>query len=192
MGSSVTSSNLRSVGTLDELLVGGNVNFGDMVFYNEVSGRLSIGRDDANGLFSVYDNVHQIEIVIEGNEDGHGKIGTYNTAALDIVTGNQTRLTVGVNGNITLGRESKSDTLINLYGKVGVNVKNPSEDFEVAGNIKFQNKLFATGTEAPTTGSYKAGDIVWNNEPGTHKYIGWVCTTAGSPGLWAPFGLIAG
>jgi len=192
LGATVTSSNLRTVGTLEELTVGGDVNFNDNVFFNSNNKRVSIGRDDPNGLFSVYDDIHQVEIIIDGNELGNAKIGSYNSKDLDIVTGNQTRLTVGANGNITLGQENNSNPVIAAYGKMGVNVKNPKEDLEVAGNIKFQNKLFATGSSAPTEGSYQQGDIVWNTDPGISKYIGWVCTNAGYPGSWAPFGLIAG
>ena len=74
---------------------------------------------------------------------------------------------------------------------MGVGVKNPREQLEVAGNIRFADKLFANGEGAPTEGNYKIGDIVWNVEPKTNSYIGWVCTQSGTPGTWKPFGLIA-
>jgi len=190
LGASITKSNLRNIGTLDKLNVAGNVNFGDFVFSTRQ--RFSIGREDGDAVFSVFDEPNNVQIILEGNEDGRAKIGTFNNKGVDIVVGNQTRLTVGTNGNIVLGRESNSNTLINLYGKVGVDVKNPSEEFEVSGNIKFQNKLFAVGDRAPTVGSYQVGDIVWNSGPMISNYIGWVCTMGGSPGTWAPFGQIVG
>lgn len=43
---------------------------------------------------------------------------------------------------------------------------------------------------APTTGTWAVGDIVLNNNPSAGGYIGWVCTTAGTPGTWKQFGAI--
>jgi hypothetical protein len=43
------------------------------------------------------------------------------------------------------------------------------------------------GTAAPsasTDGTFKVGDIVWNTVPSAGSPIGWVCTTAGTPGTW--------
>jgi hypothetical protein len=44
---------------------------------------------------------------------------------------------------------------------------------------------------APTTGSWLVGDVVYNSAPASAGYIGWVCTTAGTPGTWKTFGLIS-
>lgn len=48
-----------------------------------------------------------------------------------------------------------------------------------------------TQTSIPTTGTWRVNDIVTNGAPATGGYIGWVCTVAGTPGTWKPFGLIA-
>ena len=59
------------------------------------------------------------------------------------------------------------------------------------------NTKFATvpriyyGTAAPASGSYVVGDIVYNTAPASGAFIGWVCTSAGSPGTWRTFGLIS-
>jgi hypothetical protein len=45
------------------------------------------------------------------------------------------------------------------------------------------------GSAAPTTGTWKQGDIVYNTTPTSGSYIGWVCTVA--PGTWRTFGLIS-
>jgi len=44
---------------------------------------------------------------------------------------------------------------------------------------------------APTTGNWVVGDIYYNSVPVAGGYIGWVCTTAGSPGTWKTFGPIS-
>ncbi|TNJ54137.1 hypothetical protein FE784_40075 [Paenibacillus hemerocallicola] len=46
------------------------------------------------------------------------------------------------------------------------------------------------GSAAPTTGTYAQGDIVYNTTPVPGGGIGWVCTSAGSPGAWKAFGTI--
>ncbi|MCK9602545.1 MAG: right-handed parallel beta-helix repeat-containing protein [Sphaerochaeta sp.] len=47
------------------------------------------------------------------------------------------------------------------------------------------------GSGAPGSGSRLAGDIVYNTAPSAEGSIGWVCTTAGSPGTWKTWGSIA-
>jgi hypothetical protein len=44
---------------------------------------------------------------------------------------------------------------------------------------------------APTTGTWVVGDIVYNSTPAASGNIGWVCTTAGTPGTWKTFGAIS-
>lgn len=46
------------------------------------------------------------------------------------------------------------------------------------------------GSAAPTTGTWAVGDICWNTVPAAGGYLGWVCTTAGTPGTWKTFGAI--
>lgn len=44
---------------------------------------------------------------------------------------------------------------------------------------------------APTTGTWKRGDIVWNDAPTAAGIPGWVCTTAGTPGTWKAMAVLA-
>jgi hypothetical protein len=55
------------------------------------------------------------------------------------------------------------------------------------------------GTAAPTTGSYKQGDIVRHSTPSEaggagSKYVivGFVCITSGSPGTWREMRVLTG
>lgn len=43
---------------------------------------------------------------------------------------------------------------------------------------------------APTTGTWAVGDRVFDTSPSAGGHIGWVCTTAGTPGTWKTFGAI--
>ena len=46
-------------------------------------------------------------------------------------------------------------------------------------------------TAPPVSGTWAVGDITWNIVPTAGGNIGWVCTTAGTPGTWKTFGAIA-
>lgn len=191
LGNGVVNSSLKKLGNLTELNVDGNVNFGDVFFFDSANGRASFGNLEPQATFSVYDATNDVEIMLTGDRSGRGRIGTLNTKALDLVTDDQVRISVEENGNITLGQELRDSTVIRAYGKLSVGVKNPKEQLEVAGNIKFANKLMATGDEPPTSGNYNKGDIVWNTEVRPTGWAGWICVSAGSPGLWKPFGQIS-
>jgi hypothetical protein len=41
-----------------------------------------------------------------------------------------------------------------------------------------------SASAAPTTGTWKRGDVVWNTTPSAGGTPGWVCVTAGTPGTW--------
>ena len=56
------------------------------------------------------------------------------------------------------------------------------------GNTWNQKEVYDTA--APATGTWAVGDLVWNSAPATAGNLGWVCTTAGTPGTWETFGLI--
>lgn len=43
----------------------------------------------------------------------------------------------------------------------------------------------------PVAGTFKVGDIIYNNVPASAGFIGWVCTVAGTPGTWKTFGVIS-
>ena len=55
----------------------------------------------------------------------------------------------------------------------------------VDGNTYDQGVLnwYSVGTE-PTTGTWKAGDTILNVDPSAGQTLSWVCTVAGTPGIW--------
>ena len=191
LGSGVVNSSLKTLGTLRELNVSGTVNFNDFVFYNPVANRFSLGQDQPTAIFTVYDYPNNVELVIDADKDGRGRIGTFNTKPLDLITDNQVRVSIDEQGHITFGQELRDSTIIRAYGKLSVNVKNPTEAFEVGGNMKVNGKLHARGIEPPTQGAYSQGDIIWNNNPLPEGYIGWICVRGGNPGTWKTFGQIS-
>ncbi|MCB2298280.1 glycosyl hydrolase family 28-related protein [Clostridium tagluense] len=50
--------------------------------------------------------------------------------------------------------------------------------------------MIVTKAAIPTTGTWTKGALVYNSNPKANGYIGWVCITTGTPGIWKGFGLI--
>jgi hypothetical protein len=79
LGSGIVNSSLKTVGTLRELNVSGPINVNDFIFYNPTANRFSLGQDQPSALFTVYDYPNNVEIVIDADDRGRGRIGTLNT-----------------------------------------------------------------------------------------------------------------
>lgn len=190
IGSTVVKSNLRQVGRLKGLVVEGSVVIDDFINYDSDNQRFSIGTDQPNAVFSVVDNGS--EIILGSRDFNKAGIGTYNSSDVEIVTDNTARITVGANGNIELGNQNFGPIKVSVIGTMSVNVAHadPRAALHVNGSIKFNDKLHLSGTEQPQAGHFVEGDILWNSEPRTGSFVGWVCTRAGSPGVWNPFGEI--
>jgi hypothetical protein len=190
LGSTVTKSNLREVGRLKGLIVDGGLSVNQYLVYDATTDRLGIGTDQPNATLSILDQ--NIELVFGASEPNVGSMGTFNSADLELVTDNTARLTIAAGGDITLGNPNFGPTKVKIVGSLGVNVSSidPRTDLHVSGAIKFNDKLHLSGSEAPTSGAFNEGDILWNNNPQPGRFIGWVCTRAGNPGLWSGFGRI--
>lgn len=44
--------------------------------------------------------------------------------------------------------------------------------------------------DIPASGTHRKGDIAWHSDPASGEALGWVCTVAGTPGTWLPFGTL--
>ena len=180
LGDSIVDSNLQSVGRLNSLAVDGPFSVDNFMYWDCNSQRLGIGIEAPNGAISVGSLEH--EFIVDYDEVGDFKLGTWTTSSLDIITDDTTRISIGENGGITLHDK------VSVSGRLGINVKNFSDDvdFATAGAIRIQGKKQEVGSNTPTSGSYKLGDIVWNNSPKPTGYVGWICVREGAPGEWNP------
>jgi len=174
LGSSVKYSSLVSVGTLQNLNTIGNMVVDEYMHYESASQRLGLGTDSPNGALSIASLDGELILDVDGNT----RIGNWTTTDLEIITDDTARITVGATGNVS------------IHTKLGVGVKNPDCDIVTAGPVKFQGKKQEVGNSTPTSGAYKLGDIVWNDNPQPTGYVGWICVRAGTPGEWKPFGQI--
>lgn len=190
LGPTVRHSDLTTVGTLKNLQTNGDLVIDNMVFWNSHQERLGIRTDAPKGILSIAGN--SAEFFIDAEADAM-KVGNFSANDLHIVTDDTTRITVSATGNVQFGAKGSDSTKVNVYGKLGVGVNNvdPDVSFQSAGAIKFANKKFEVGHNYPTQGTYRKGDIVWNDEPGPGTWVGWVCVIEGTPGVWKPFGQIS-
>jgi hypothetical protein len=185
LGLSIVNSNLQNVGTLRSLNVGGSVTIDEHIYYDADSMRLGLGISEPNGAFSIASLDH--EFMIDATDDYRFKIGTWTTSGLDIVTDDTKRISIEPSGDVVFASKAV------FNGKIGVGVKNFAADADIttAGPVRIQGKKFEVAPSMPTEGVYAIGDIVWNSNPRSTAFVGWVCIREGSPGEWRSFGQIS-
>jgi hypothetical protein len=154
---------LVKVGVLTELQVAGDA---------AISRRLSANQIEV-GRFVINENSLEVKDIFEIKRSGTTdfKIGS----------------------SIVIGNPSNANRPVSIYGSMAVGVAEPEEGIAltVEGPVKLDGKKFLVGSEVPKDGQYNKGDVVWNDNPTPGNYIGWVCVTPGTPGVWVSFGLIA-
>jgi hypothetical protein len=190
LGSSIRTSNLVRVGTLQSLRTQGDLTIDDYIIYNSDSQRLGFGTEVPNASISVASL--ESEFIIDVETDAT-KIGNWSTDDLNIVTDNTTRITVKANGKVDFGRSDSDTARVSVYGKLGVGVNNVADDVSIAtaNGIKISGTKIMTGTSIPDSGVFRQGDVVYNTNAVATGYVGWVCVREGTPGEWKPFGQIA-
>jgi cytoskeletal protein CcmA (bactofilin family) len=165
LGPSVIYSNLTTIGTLDHLAVTGLSNLSNVTAQSINTSELSV-----NSI----------------------SLSTITTDSLSVHIDNQPALEIN-NHAITIGNAGNSIRPVKIFGGLSINVNSPDPTLalQVAGNIGFAGRKFITADAAPAVGTFNKGDTCWNTEPSVGAHMGWVCIVAGTPGQWAPFGLIS-
>lgn len=172
LGSSVVTSNLVQVGSLQSLTVSGNTALqGDLIAGDTVVRSLRLN----NGVNSLSVDVYGIN----ANKSFKASV-------------KQSDILYGDDDEIVLGNSSQSRRPVKVFGplSVGINNPDPTVGLAVSGDIMFADKKFTAGDSAPADGQFNKGDICWNNNPQASSYVGWVCVVSGTPGQWLPFGAI--
>lgn len=116
LGDTVVDSNLRSVGTLNDLVVSGDTSIGEFVFFDSGFSRLGIGTDQPNSSISIFDN--NVEITIGSPANDVAKIGTWSCSDLSLVTDNLARVTIKNNGEVHVASESNPNGVLRVYGTI--------------------------------------------------------------------------
>lgn len=87
-----------------------------------------------------------------------------------------------------------------LGGNFGIGTTSPEERLHVSGGWlrcstgiklgRYQN-ILSYAVAPPTSGTYRVGDILFNESPTAGGFVGWVCVASGSPGAWKTWGPIS-
>jgi hypothetical protein len=112
---------------------------------------------------------------------GNEAINTATSAGTNIVIwlSNLTQVTAtNVVNMVATMNWGNRQTYLNTYGAVSY-------------PLSIKNRTVMYGNAVPTTGTWANGDTVYSLAPATGGFIGWVCTTAGTPGTWKTFGVIS-
>ena len=158
LGNSVKYSQLKEVGVLDKL----NVN---NVFHTE-GNKVGVGTSEPENTFGVKQNDVEVGIGTKGDT---GFVGTVNSDTFAIGSSNEPTL------------------FVSHDNRIGIKVRKPKADLDVAGYIRYQGQTQQYLDKTPDSGTWSQGDIVWNSEPQRGSVLGWVCVKPGAPGTWRPF-----
>jgi hypothetical protein len=118
LGSSITKSNLKQIGTLNNLTVLGDSSIGQFAFFSSNLGRFGINTENPNGPLSIVEN--DVEFVAGSSRIGSADVGTYSNSDLNIVTDNTARIIVKNDGNIIFGNEQSKTANVTIYGTLNV------------------------------------------------------------------------
>lgn len=187
-----------SVGLSDNAYTATRFRFHD----NDVVGQVSTGARDTYGVFFRH---KQMDVSIKRNRV------RYASAACIRVTGSPTDATPNI--GLVVADNEVSDSLsygfdiatgrwqqFVAYNNVATNCVTPFRNNFASDGTHVRPVVFnnhantadaAQGpvnsrTVAPTAGTWRVGDYIWNQTPTTTSPFAWVCTTAGTPGTWTP------
>ena len=144
LGTTVTKSNLKQVGTLRSLRVAGTAEFGSFTFINSELNRVGINTATPDAALGIIEN--GVEVVLGSYHSSAGTIGTKNNRHFEIVTDNTARITVASNGDVRVHGKLIVDEVITARS-------NP-----------------LTFKETDATSNYGKG-IVWSPKSGTNSQL---------------------
>lgn len=161
LGNSVTKSKLQEVGVLNELNVADTLHV--------VKNGVGVNTNSPTGLFGIKKDGIEIVADVKGNQ---AYVGTANS------------------DDFTLGSSGEPTIFISGSNNVGIKIRKPKADLDIAGPYRFQGQTHQYNDAPPNAGSFSQGDITWNTQPVKGAVVGWVCVKAGAPGTWMPFASI--
>ena len=118
LGSTVRSSKLTSVGTLEKLSVSGDTLLGDFAFFNSTYNRLGLGNDEPNAAIDIIEN--NVNITIGSPSTNLATIGTNSNHDVGIITDNIPRILVKNNGEVVIGDPIGKNGIVRINGSLYV------------------------------------------------------------------------
>jgi len=118
LGSTVRSSKLTSVGTLEKLSVSGDTLLGDFAFFNSTYNRLGLGNDEPNAAIDIIEN--NVNITIGSPATNLATIGTNSNHDVGIITDNIPRILVKNSGEVVIGDAVGKNGVVRINGSLYV------------------------------------------------------------------------
>ena len=122
-----------------------------------------------------------------------GEAGSLNSTQFTLTTASNSKyfnagdaVSFSLGGSAYISNVDYENGVLTVYGASGTSngAQNISQVSASMYSVSYANA-------APTTGTWSAGDIVYDLTPTSGSYVGWVCTVSGTPGTWKTFGLIS-
>lgn len=152
-----------------------------LLVQNTYSANIEGNYAEAGRLYTTY---------IGGNTKGVRFNGNYLQDGANLVqTSENAEICRNIFRNESATTSLTVDTVAPSVAKVEGNLKIGTVSFSFPGSSAQFTESY--GSAPPTTGTFELGHKVINKTPSAGGYLGWVCVTAGTPGTWKGFGVIA-
>lgn len=160
LGPTVTSSNLKQVGTLKELTVSGPMKVGGFAYFNESLNRLGLNTEAPNATLAIQDN--GVEIILGSQKNETAAIGTYTSSNLEIITDNVARITVAKDGEVVIGHPKFKNGVLRVHGTLHVT------DLVADTRLERSTPLEFKGTK---DNSIYGKGIIWSGQGSEKQFI---------------------
>jgi hypothetical protein len=175
------------------------------IFLNFKSRCFNIGSGNVNTIVNISNSYFKSYFSGATNYNSRFGIGTFRIDNT-VFDGSNVSFVEGTGGNMSF-TNCEFNNMVS-YGFNGTNLteiqmtnctKNNSVDMFYQGGtspklidnvISSNNARIITGSSFPITGTWAVGDVAYNTSPSIGANVGWICTTAGTPGTWTQFGII--
>lgn len=158
-----------------------------------LAGVISIGAAQANLSITIHENEVVGSNSVGITAENVAYLSLQNNLVKDVVDGGaagQRGYRVGGTTGIPIA-EIKNNTALGVFASGQFNMTNLGITQALYEGGNTWNPRDAWSFAAPTTGTWARGDKVYNTAPTAGGNVGWVCVTAGTPGIWKSFGTIA-
>jgi hypothetical protein len=172
LGVTITTSNLRQVGTLNSLDVSGDAILGDFAFFNSTYNRLGLGTEEPSASIDIIDN--NVQITIGSPAVNLAQIGTASNHDLAISTDNVARITVRNSGEIDIGDPASKTAVVNINGILNVTSIVADSRIDRTSPLQFQatnnSSIYGLGLNWSGTGTvrqfimHSGPDRLWSSE----------------------------
>jgi hypothetical protein len=168
---------------------------GDGTFFGQATNCLFANNRFSNNYSNgLYGNFTDCEIV--GNQFTNWSAGIANAGALwaanlngCLVQGNYFK--AGAGSNFAIEETNAPTTPSYIHGNYAAYTSSMNPFQKCKPGTLVEDNHLARYSAAPTTGTWLVGQRVYVPTPAAGGVLGYVCTTAGAPGVWNSFGAIA-